>query len=73
MALQVVKGMVPSNSPQAIHQIDGLSGATITSRGVSNLVRYWLGPDGFGPYLEKLRKENQTALSSIRRTGGDHG
>jgi Na+-transporting NADH:ubiquinone oxidoreductase subunit C len=73
VALEVVKGMVPSDSPQVIHQIDGLSGATITSRGVSNLVRYWLGPDGFGPYLEKLRKENQTALSSIRRMGGDHG
>ena len=35
------------------HQIDGLSGATITSRGVSNAVRYWL-KDGFGPFLQKL-------------------
>jgi Na+-transporting NADH:ubiquinone oxidoreductase subunit C len=37
------------------YQVDGLSGATITSRGVGNLVRFWLGDDGFGPYLEGLR------------------
>jgi len=37
------------------HQVDGLSGATITSRGVSALVQFWIGDQGFGPYLEKLR------------------
>lgn len=37
------------------YQVDGLSGATITSRGVGSLVRFWLGDDGFGPYLEGLR------------------
>ncbi len=52
---QVIKGNVDPNSPQASHQIDGLSGATITSRGVSNLVQYWVGPDGFGKYLELQR------------------
>ena len=28
-------------------QIDGLAGATLTTRGVDNLVRYWLGDQGF--------------------------
>jgi Na+-transporting NADH:ubiquinone oxidoreductase subunit C len=37
------------------HHVDGLSGATITSRGVSALVQFWIGDQGFGPYLEKLR------------------
>ena len=37
------------------YQVDGLSGATITSRGVSNMLTYWLGDSGFGPYLEKVR------------------
>lgn len=37
------------------HRVDGLSGATLTSRGVTNLARFWLGQQGFGPYLEKLR------------------
>lgn len=36
------------------YKVDGLSGATITSNGVSNLVKFWLGADGFGPYLKKL-------------------
>ena len=37
------------------HAVDGLSGATMTSRGVTNLLRFWLGPEGFGPYLTRQR------------------
>ncbi len=39
------------------HQVDGLAGATITSRGVTHLVRFWLGENGFGPYLKRYRAE----------------
>ena len=53
--LEVIKGEVDTNSAGAEYKIDGLSGATITSRGVSNLVQYWVGPDGFGKFLEKQR------------------
>jgi Na+-transporting NADH:ubiquinone oxidoreductase subunit C len=58
--IEVIKGIVDPASPSASHQVDGLSGATITSRGVSLLVQYWLGADGFGPYLKTL----QTAQTS---------
>ena len=55
-AIGVVKG--PAGSvDEAPYAVDGLSGATITSRGVTNLLRFWLGPDGFGPYLARLRGE----------------
>lgn len=37
------------------HHIDGLAGATLTARGVDNLVRFWMGEQGFGPFLENLR------------------
>ena len=37
-------------------EVDGLSGATITSRGVTNTLAFWLGPDAFGPYLDSLRE-----------------
>lgn len=37
------------------YQVDGLSGATITSRGVTELVRFWLGAEGFGAYLAQHR------------------
>jgi Na+-transporting NADH:ubiquinone oxidoreductase subunit C len=53
--IDVVKGTVRPDSPEAQHQIDGLSGATITSTGVEKLVNYWLGSDGFGPFLDRLR------------------
>ena len=53
--LQVIKGAVDKSSSEAYRQIDGLSGATITSRGVENLVNYWLGSEGHGPFLERFR------------------
>jgi len=39
------------------HEVDGISGATVTSDGVQGLVNYWLGPDGFGPFLERYRND----------------
>jgi Na+-transporting NADH:ubiquinone oxidoreductase subunit C len=38
------------------HQVDGISGATRTATGVHRLLRFWLGPAGFGPFLERLGK-----------------
>ena len=35
--------------------VDGLSGSTITSRGVDHMIKYWLGSEGFSKYLEKHR------------------
>jgi Na+-transporting NADH:ubiquinone oxidoreductase subunit C len=37
------------------YQVDGLSGATITSNGVSHLLAFWLGDNGFGPYIANLK------------------
>jgi Na+-transporting NADH:ubiquinone oxidoreductase subunit C len=39
------------------HEVDGLAGATLTTTGVHNLVRYWTGENGFGPFLQKLPEE----------------
>ncbi len=39
------------------YRVDGLAGATLTSRGVTNLLHFWLGENGFGPYLERYRAE----------------
>ena len=52
--IAVVKGTAGPVTDEP-HSVDGLSGATITSRGVTNLLRFWLGPDGFEPYLTRLR------------------
>ncbi len=54
-ALGVAAGEVVPGSPDEAHQVDGLTGATWTGLGVTNLLRFWLGDDGFGPYLRNLR------------------
>lgn len=53
--IQVIKGEVDPGSREANYQIDGLSGSTLTTRGVDSLVRFWLGPDGYSPYFKRLR------------------
>ncbi|ATG90835.1 Na(+)-translocating NADH-quinone reductase subunit C [Methylomonas koyamae] len=55
VALTLVKGTVDSSRPDAATKVDGLAGATLTSRGVSNLILYWMGPEGFAPYLNKIK------------------
>ena len=54
--IEVLKGAVDKTSDNAIYQADGLAGATLTARGVGNLLTYWLGDDGYKPFLEKLKK-----------------
>ena len=49
--IEVVKGTVDPSAANAQHRVDGLSGATLTSNGVTNLMRFWLGPRGYGPFL----------------------
>ena len=39
------------------YEVDGITGATITSNGVGLMLRYWLGDHGFGPFLARLRRE----------------
>ena len=54
--ITVVKGGAKPGDP---YQVDGLSGATITARGVHHLVHFWLGDEGFGPYITQFRAEGK--------------
>lgn len=36
-------------------QVNGMSGATITTNGVSWMVQLWLGEHGYGPYFDRIR------------------
>jgi Na+-transporting NADH:ubiquinone oxidoreductase subunit C len=54
--LRVLKGPVDATHVEAPYQIDGISGATLTARGVSNLLAYWLGENGYQPFLAGLRQ-----------------
>ncbi|QGY40447.1 Na(+)-translocating NADH-quinone reductase subunit C [Pseudodesulfovibrio cashew] len=55
--IDVIKGNVSADDPKAAYKVDGLAGATLTGRGVTNLVQYWLNTGGFGPYLKRLATE----------------
>ena len=57
IAITVLRGQGDPSSASASYQVDGLSGATITSRGVTNMLHYWLSEEGFGPYLARLKSE----------------
>ncbi len=54
---RVSGGVVSPSSAAAAFEVDGLTGATITGTGVTNLVRYWFGPHGYGPFLTQLAEE----------------
>jgi Na+-transporting NADH:ubiquinone oxidoreductase subunit C len=52
---EVIKGHVNEKTPAPEYKVDGLSGATLTSNGVRNLMQYWLGDKGFKPFLTNLK------------------
>ena len=60
------QGCAPMHFTAALHtyfavteltasQVDGLAGASLTSKGVANLLKFWLGPQGFGPFIAHLK------------------
>ena len=53
--IRVIKGAA-SPPQQAPHQVDGLTGATITSNGVTSMLQFWLGGAGFEKYLQKFQE-----------------
>jgi len=56
VAIRIIKGTVNPGDPAAVHQVDGLSGATLTSRGVHNMLQFWLGSMGYGKFLKNLKE-----------------
>jgi Na+-transporting NADH:ubiquinone oxidoreductase subunit C len=52
VALAVVKGKAGGPG-----EVDGLSGATLTTKGVDNMVRFWLGEGGYGPFIAHLQAD----------------
>ncbi len=52
IVISVVRGI--ATSP---YEVDAISGATVTSNGVANMLRYWLGDHGYGPFLARLAEE----------------
>ncbi|BBM88798.1 Na(+)-translocating NADH-quinone reductase subunit C [Spirochaetota bacterium] len=57
---EIVITVVKGRASQA-NEVDGLAGATITTRGVDNMLQFWLGDKGYKKYIDKhLRNEQKT-------------
>ena len=59
--IEVARGPVPADASPSVarYQVDGLAGSTLTGRGVTNLLRYWLGDEGFAPYLRRIEDQEE--------------
>lgn len=63
----VATGVTKAGNPKD-NWVDGISGATLTSRGVSNMIQFWLGEQGYKPYLDHLRQESGQTLDQAATT-----
>ncbi|GAB2990002.1 Na(+)-translocating NADH-quinone reductase subunit C [Psychrosphaera aestuarii] len=52
--IELVKGGAKKDD---VHGVDALSGATLTSNGVTYALQFWFGEQGYLPYIEKNRGE----------------
>lgn len=63
VALEVSKGDQSSNP----YGVDALSGATITSNGVTKMVEFWMGDQGFGPYIAQQKSGEPAAPADEKK------
>jgi Na+-transporting NADH:ubiquinone oxidoreductase subunit C len=54
-SLVVIKGRA-GPADQDPWRVDGISGATITSNGVSRVMSFWMSNDAWGPFLKRFRE-----------------
>jgi len=66
---RVASGPVEGGSAAARHQVDGLTGATVTGMAVTRLVDYWFGPHGYQAFLNNLK--NNPPVRTVAPLGED--
>ena len=65
---RIAAGPVEPGSAAAAHEVDGISGASVTAGSVSRLVEYWFGPNGYAPFIENVRNETPQRLAARVRS-----
>jgi Na+-transporting NADH:ubiquinone oxidoreductase subunit C len=55
--LQLVKNSANSSPEDLPYRVDGLSGATLTTKGVDNLMQFWFGDNGFKRFFDHIRQQ----------------
>ncbi len=66
---RIAAGPVDDDSPAAVHDVDGISGATVTADAVTALVQFWFAGEGFQPFIAEL-KSNPPFRSEPNRGEG---
>jgi len=56
--IAVIKGKVDPSNAMADYQVDGLSGATLTSRGVTNMLAFWFSESGYQETLKNINYDS---------------
>ena len=56
LAIRLIKGGAGQGEENAVHQVDALSGASLTSRGINNMLQFWFGELGYEKFINNLRK-----------------
>lgn len=54
VAIKIVKGGAKADD---VNGVDALSGATLTSNGVERTLHFWLGEEGYGPFITQFRAQ----------------
>ena len=57
VSIEVIKGFVSDKDPEAYRKVDGISGATITGKGVTTFLKKDLNK--YEPYFKKIRMLNE--------------
>lgn len=64
---KVAPGPVDESASAAVHQVDAISGATVTAVAVTRLIEFWFGPSGYRPFLNKLKQQPPARQLSSNR------
>ncbi len=51
-----VRFAVARGAASSAYEVDGITGATRTGNAVTQIVRFWLGPQGYGPLIDAVRR-----------------
>ncbi|WP_321338847.1 Na(+)-translocating NADH-quinone reductase subunit C [uncultured Cohaesibacter sp.] len=54
--VEIAVTKTPATPATRDYHIDSLAGATLTSRGVDNLIHFWMGEQGFKRFLDNLKE-----------------
>lgn len=57
LKIEVVKNSSQSSPEEQPYLVDGISGASLTSQGVENLMRFWFGNHGFQPFFKRIKDQ----------------